>query len=68
MPNVIDGNQQTAQLISFDVLKNEIPITNNPNWNIDNSDFFGLNVDDYIIKNCNSDFNKFGQFSRIQKK
>ena len=68
MPNVIDGNQQTAQLISFDVLKNEIPITNNPNWNIENSDFFGLNVDDYIVKNCNSDFNKFGQFSRIQKK
>jgi len=68
IPNLIDGNQQTAQLLSYDVLKNDIPIKNKPNWELEDSNFHGIEIDEYIIKHSNKDFNKHGQFSRNRKK
>jgi glucarate dehydratase len=50
LPNVIDGNQQTAQLMQGDLLAREIPIATGPSWGRIEGPGLGVEVDEAKLR------------------
>jgi len=45
LPNVVDGNQQTAHMMTDDIVVDTIPITNGPDWGVPDKPGIGVEVD-----------------------
>ena len=45
LPNIVEGNQQTAQMMREDVLKQPLPIAGNPVWGLPDGPGLGVEVD-----------------------
>ena len=49
LPNVIDGNQQTAHVMTDDIVVDTIPITHGPDWGVPSGVGIGVEVDEEKI-------------------
>jgi L-alanine-DL-glutamate epimerase-like enolase superfamily enzyme len=63
LPNVVEGNQQTAHMMTDDVITETIPITNGPDWGIPSGCGIGVEVDEQKLGKYHELFRKRGQFT-----
>ena len=45
LPNVVDGNQQTAHMMTDDIVTETIPITHGPDWGVPEGAGIGVDID-----------------------
>jgi len=62
LPNVVDGNQQTAHLMTADVVAAPLPIASGPNWGVPDGTGLGVTVDADAVQEANDRFRVEGQF------
>jgi L-Ala-D/L-Glu epimerase len=62
LPNVVDGNQQTAQIMTGDVLKEPLPIAHGPNWGIPKGTGLCVDVDEQQVSRFSELYKEKGQF------
>lgn len=63
LPNVVDGNQQTAQMMTDDILTDTIPITHGPDWGVPGGCGIGVEVDEDKLRTYHGLFLRRGQFT-----
>jgi L-alanine-DL-glutamate epimerase-like enolase superfamily enzyme len=62
LPNVVDGNQQTAQIMRDDVLKQPLPIASGPEWGVPEGAGLGIAVDEQKVEKYHEAHHLHGQF------
>ena len=62
LPNVVAGNQQTAQMMCDDVLKHPLPIANGPEWGVPEGPGLGIEVDEEKVRRYHECYKSSGQF------
>lgn len=62
LPNIVDGNQQTAQMMQDDVLKSPLPIASCANWGIPHGSGLGIDVDEEKVARYHQVYREHGQF------
>ena len=62
LPNVVEGNQQTAHMMHDDILKEPIPIATSPNWGIPRGPGLGVEIDEDKLAKYHELYKKRGQF------
>jgi L-alanine-DL-glutamate epimerase-like enolase superfamily enzyme len=62
LPNVVEGNQQTAHLMTDDIVTEEIPITNGPEWGVPEGPGIGVDVDPEKLGRYHELYLERGQF------
>lgn len=62
LPNLTDGNQQTAYLMQDDILDTPLPITSQPNWGVPEGSGLGIEVDEDKVKQYHELYQQQGQF------
>jgi L-alanine-DL-glutamate epimerase-like enolase superfamily enzyme len=63
LPNVVDGNQQTAHMMCDDILTQTLPITNGPEWGVPEGAGIGVDVDEEKLGRYHEAYKKRGQFT-----
>ena len=63
LPNVVDGNQQTAHMMTDDILTDTIPITHGPDWGVPGGCGIGVEVDEEKLQTYHELFLQRGQFT-----
>jgi L-Ala-D/L-Glu epimerase len=66
IPNVVDGNQQTAQMMAGDVIKETLPITTSPTWGVPNGTGLCVTVDEGLVMKYHAIYQERGQFLPYQ--
>jgi L-Ala-D/L-Glu epimerase len=62
LPNVVEGNQQTAHMMRDDIVEDEIPITTGPDWGVPAGFGIGVEVDLEKLGHYHSLYLDRGQF------
>jgi glucarate dehydratase len=62
LPNVVDGNQQTAHMMQDDVLKAPLPIAAGPDWGAPGGSGLGVEVDEDKVGRYHQLYRERGQF------
>jgi glucarate dehydratase len=62
LPNIVDGNQQTAHMMQDDILKEPIPIANGPSWGVPGGVGLGVEVDEEKLGKYHELYRSMGQF------
>jgi L-alanine-DL-glutamate epimerase-like enolase superfamily enzyme len=62
LPNIVDGNQQTAQMMCDDLLKQPLPIANGPTWGVPEGVGLGIEVDEEKVRQYHEYYQRNGQF------
>jgi L-alanine-DL-glutamate epimerase-like enolase superfamily enzyme len=62
LPNVVDGNQQTAHMMQDDILKSPLPIASSPDWGVPDGNGLGIEVDDEKVARYHQLYREQGQF------
>jgi len=62
LPNVVAGNQQTAQMMCDDVLKHPLPIASGPKWGVPEGPGLGIDVDEEKVRRYHESYQSSGQF------
>jgi L-Ala-D/L-Glu epimerase len=62
LPNIVEGNQQTAQIMCDDVLKQPLPIASGPQWNVPEGPGLGIDVDEEKVRRYHECYQRDGQF------
>jgi L-alanine-DL-glutamate epimerase-like enolase superfamily enzyme len=62
LPNIVDGNQQTAHMMQDDVLKESLPITSAPDWGIPRGIGLCIEVDEEKVGRYHELYRERGQF------
>ena len=62
LPNVVDGNQQTAHMMTDDIVADTIPITHGPNWGEPDKPGIGVDIDESKLARYHELYEKQGQF------
>jgi L-Ala-D/L-Glu epimerase len=62
LPNVIDGNQQTAHVMTDDIIVGNLPIASGPNWGVPSGTGIGVEVDEEKVGRFAELFQRRGQF------
>jgi L-alanine-DL-glutamate epimerase-like enolase superfamily enzyme len=62
LPNIVDGNQQTAQMMCDDVLKQPLPIASGPTWGVPEGAGLGIEVDEDKVGHYHECYRLHGQF------
>jgi glucarate dehydratase len=62
LPNVVEGNQQTAHLMTDDILTDALPIVNGPDWGVPVGDGIGVEVDEEKLGKYHELYLSRGQF------
>jgi glucarate dehydratase len=62
LPNVVAGNQQTAQMMCDDVLKHPLPIASGPKWGVPEKPGLGIDVDEEKVRRYHESYQSSGQF------
>lgn len=66
LPNLVDGNQQTAALMEADILTEELPIVREPRWGVPGGTGLGVEVDIEQVKKYQQVYGEHGQFLPYQ--
>jgi glucarate dehydratase len=67
LPNVVEGHQQTAQMMAADVLREPIPIATGPVWGVPEGSGLGVEVDPDAVRDAARRFELDGQFLPYQR-
>jgi len=62
LPNVVDGNQQTAQMMCDDILTQPLPIATGSEWGIPEGAGLGIEVDEDKVRRYHDSYRQHGQF------
>jgi L-alanine-DL-glutamate epimerase-like enolase superfamily enzyme len=62
LPNIVDGNQQTAHMMQDDILQDPIPIATGPDWGVPQGCGLGLEVDAAKLGKYHELYRERGQF------
>ncbi len=62
LPNIVDGNQQTAHMMQDDILKEPIPIADRPDWGVPVGAGLGIEVDEEKLGTYHEQYLSRGQF------
>ena len=62
LPNIVDGNQHTAHIMTDDILKQLLPIATGPNWGVPSGSGLGVDVDEDKVARYHQSFLERGQF------
>lgn len=62
LPNIVEGNQQTAHIMQDDVLRESLPITSGPNWGVPEGAGLGIEVDEGKVNRYHEVYKELGQF------
>ena len=62
LPNIVDGNQQTAHMMQDDILRDPIPIATGPDWGVPQGCGLGLEVDEAKLGKYHEHYRERGQF------
>ena len=66
LPNLVQGNQQTAALMESDILTEELPIAANPRWGVPEGSGLGVEVDMERVEKYQEVYCEIGQFLPYQ--
>ncbi len=61
LPNIVDGNQQTATMMQDDILKQTLPIASGPNWGVPQGAGLGVEVDEDKVGRFHELYRERGQ-------
>jgi glucarate dehydratase len=61
LPNIVEGNQQTAQVMSDDILTIRLPIADGPIWGTPGGAGLGLDVDESKLAAYHEEYLRHGQ-------
>jgi len=61
LSNIVDGNQQTAQMMCDDVLKTPLPIAHGPEWGVPEGAGLGIEVDEEKVRRYHESYRREGQ-------
>lgn len=67
LPNIVEGQQQTASVMDEDILVDRLPIHDQPYWGIPQGAGLGIEVDELKLKKAMNRFEKEGQYMPYQK-
>lgn len=62
LPNVVAGNQQTAHVLTGDVLRERLPICDGPRWPVSDAPGLGVEVDEEAVAEAAERYRRDGQF------
>jgi L-alanine-DL-glutamate epimerase-like enolase superfamily enzyme len=62
LPNIVEGHQQTAHLMSHDVLRERLPIETGPIWPVPEGPGLGVSVDENGVAEASARYRDIGQF------
>jgi glucarate dehydratase len=62
LPNIVDGNQQTAQIMADDVLAERLPIADGPDWGTPVGTGLCVDVDEDKVRQFHDAYRLHGQF------
>lgn len=63
LPNIVDGNQQTAHMMEDDILREPIPIASGPDWGVPEGCGLGIEVDEGKVARYHELYRQRGQFT-----
>jgi L-alanine-DL-glutamate epimerase-like enolase superfamily enzyme len=66
LPNLVDGNQQTAATMADDVLTELLPIATSPDWGVPAGVGLGIQVDEAKVEKYHRLYPERGQFLPYQ--
>ena len=66
LPNLVDGNQQTAEMMEDDVLTAPLPIATGPDWGVPHGIGLGVEVDEGKVRKYHQLYVERGQFLSYQ--
>jgi glucarate dehydratase len=61
LSNIVDGNQQTAQMMCDDVLKTPLPIAHGPEWGVPEGAGLSIEVDEEKVRRYHESYRREGQ-------
>lgn len=67
LPNLVDGNQQTAEMMADDVVAEQLPIATGPTWGVPDGAGLCVVVDEAKVKTYHRLYEKQGQFLPYQQ-
>lgn len=62
LPNVAQGNQQTASIMQDDILRKTLPIAEGPNWGLSDAPGIGWEVDEDKVRRYHELFQEQGEY------
>lgn len=62
LPNIVEGNQQTAQMMQDDVLKQRLPIADGPYWGVPEGPGLGIQIDSEKLGRYAEQYRQRGQY------
>jgi len=62
LPNIVDGNQQTAQIMCDDLLEQPLPIAGGPKWGVPDAPGLGILVNEEKVRHYHECYRRDGQF------
>jgi L-alanine-DL-glutamate epimerase-like enolase superfamily enzyme len=62
LPNVVDGNQQTAYITRDDIVKEPLPIASGPDWGVPTGNGLGIEIDQDKLAHYHELYRQRGQF------
>jgi glucarate dehydratase len=62
LPNIVEGNQQTAHVMAGDVVAERLPIATGPRWGVPVGDGLGVEVDPAAVEEAHGRYLRDGQF------
>jgi L-alanine-DL-glutamate epimerase-like enolase superfamily enzyme len=63
LPNVVEGNQQTAHMMTDDIVTETIPITHGPDWGVPAGCGIGVAIDENKLGKYHELYLGRGQFT-----
>ena len=66
LPNLVQGNQQTAALMESDILTRELPISSGPRWGVPEGSGLGVEVNMERVEKYQEVYREIGQFLPYQ--
>jgi len=62
LPKIVLGHQQTANMMSDDILQGPLPIATGPQWNVSEGPGLGVSVDEDKLEKYHNHYNTHGQY------
>ncbi len=67
LPNIVEGNQQTAHLMVHDVITDTPPIATRPEWGVPDGPGLGLSIDHDALAEASARYRVEGQYLPYQR-